>query len=282
VTPPGNSRVPGNNSGEIVVDIADPDDDRIAAFRSMRDPVVRDELGCFIAEGPDIVRQCIAARLEIVSALIDSRGEGSVIEFDAPTQIWQATPNVIGRITGLGVHRGVLALVRRPTPFAPADVLSSARVIVALEAVENPVNVGLIARGAAALGADGLIVDATSGDPLYRRSVTASRGAVLGLPWARVEQQLGASLADRLWDGWTTVALTPTGRASRLDDVASSLAAGARIALLLGSEGPGLSDAAMQRAQHCARVPMHRNVDSLNVAVASGIALWELTRHRSG
>jgi tRNA G18 (ribose-2'-O)-methylase SpoU len=250
--------------------VEDPDDPAVAAFRGMRDPVLRDTLGCFVAEGPDVLDEVVRLGLPIISALIDARHPVPPA-LPADVGILAAGPAVIGRITGLGVHRGVLALVRRPPTRTAAEVVAAASTIVVLEAVENPVNVGLIARSAAALGADALLLDPTSGDPLYRRAVTASRAASLSLPSARTDD--AAALVAALGaEGWTTLALTPAADATDL----RTLRPGPKVAVVVGSEGPGLRSATLGAAAVRARIPMARGVDSLNVATAAAIALWSV------
>ena len=251
--------------------VADRDDPAISAFVSLRDPVLRNELGCFVAEGPDVVAQAIALGLEIISALVDGR-HPTPAGLPLTCSVFAASPKLIGEITGLGVHRGVLALVRRPRERTVGETLVDARRIVVLEGVENPVNVGLIARSAAGLGIDALLVDATSADPLYRRSVTASHGATLHLPWVRI-----ASAAEALGGhGFLTVALTPDPAAADLRTV--GLAHHDRVALLVGTEGTGLGPNTLAAADVRARIPMARGIDSLNVATATAIACWELIR----
>lgn len=252
-------------------DVADRDDPAIAAFVSLRDPVVRNELGCFVAEGPDVLGQAIALGLEIVSALVDGR-HPTPSGLPSTCTVSAASPKLIGEITGLGVHRGVLALVRRPRPRTLEETLVDARRVVVLEGVENPVNVGLIARSVAGLGFDALLVDSTSADPLYRRAVTASRGATLHLPWVRI-----ASATEALGgQGFLTVALTPDPAAADLRTI--GLVRHERVALLVGTEGMGLVPTTLATADVRARIPMARAIDSLNVAAATAIACWELTR----
>ncbi len=255
---------------EVVI-VDDRDDPRIANFVGMRDPLVRRDLNCFIAEGPDVVRQCVDLNLEFVSALVD--GRSPVPRLLPPScRVLAASPTLIGQITGLGVHRGVLALVRRPSERVPFDLLATARRVVVLEGVENPVNVGLIARSAAGLGMDALLIDPTSADPLYRRAVTASRGATLHLPWARID-----SVASFMTDNpsVTTVALTPEPLAPSLRSLRLSTVD--RVALVVGAEGPGLDVSTIRSCTFNARIPMTPIVDSLNVATAVAIACWELT-----
>lgn len=259
-------------TGEVARrEVADRDDPAIAAFVSLRDPVVRNELGCFVAEGPDLLAQAVALGLEVVCALVDGR-HPTPAGFPPTCSVLAASPKLIGEITGLGVHRGVLALVRRPRARTLDETLIDARRVVVLEGVENPVNVGLVARSAAGLGFDALLVDATSADPLYRRAVTASRGATLHLPWAWIASA-SAALSGR---GFVTVALTPDPAAADLRNL--GLASGDRVALLVGTEGTGLDAATIDAADIRARIPMARGIDSLNVATATAIACWELTR----
>ena len=259
-------------SGADRREVTDRNDPVVAVFAGLRDPVIRNELGCFVAEGPDVVAQAIAAGYELLCALIDGRHDAPA-GLPSTCAVFAASPKLIGQITGLGVHRGVLALVRRPVERRVHDVLAEARRIVVLEGVENPVNVGLIARSVAALGFDALLVDATSADPLYRRAVTASRGATLQFPWTRVDSGDPSTL--RKW-GFLTVALTPDPGAADLRTLA--LDASQRVALHVGTEGAGLGAASLAAADVLARIPMAGGVDSLNVATATAIACWELGR----
>jgi tRNA G18 (ribose-2'-O)-methylase SpoU len=163
---------------------------------------------------------------------------------------------------------------RRPLPTA-AEVLAAARRVAILEDVNNHTNLGAIFRGAAALGVDAVLLSPSCADPLYRRSVRVSMGQVFAVPYARLEPWPGGLDTVRA-AGFVVLALTPAADAvpiQRLDD-----AARARPALLFGAEGPGLSGAALAGSDRRVRIPMHRGVDSLNVAAAAAVAFWELTR----
>ena len=230
-------------------EVSDRADPAITAFVDLREPVVRNDLGCFVAEGHDIVGLAIAQGLEIVSALIDSRSDTPAY-LPTSCRVLAATPSLIGEITRLGVLRGVLALVRRPVERSHREVLDGARRVVILEGVQNPVNVGLIARSAAGLGFDGLLIDSTSADPLYRRAVTASRGATLHLPWARVDHA-SKTVGAR---GFATVALTPDAKALDLRNL--DLRETKRVALIVGTEGDGLSESSLDAADLLVRIPM--------------------------
>jgi tRNA G18 (ribose-2'-O)-methylase SpoU len=192
-----------------------------------------------------------------------------------PAPVYAAGQDLLEKVTGFHVHRGVLASFhRRPLPSA-AEVLATARRVALLEDVNNHTNLGAVFRGAAALGVDGVLLSPSCADPLYRRSVRVSMGEVLAVPYARLEPW-PAALADVRAAGFTVLALTPAADAvplQRLDD-----AARARPAMLLGAEGAGLSRQALAASDLRVVIPMSRGVDSLNVAAAAAVAFWELAR----
>jgi tRNA G18 (ribose-2'-O)-methylase SpoU len=184
-------------------------------------------------------------------------------------------------ITGYDVHRGCLALAARPAASSLDTLLDQARTVVVLDGVTNADNVGGVFRNAAAFDVDAVLLDASSCDPLYRKAIRTSMAATLRVPFARLADQLSgwmpalAGLKDR---GFTIVALTPAASARDLHEFAAC-ARPDKLALLLGSEGPGLSAASEAIADHRVRIPIRPAVDSLNLAVAAGIALYRL---RSG
>jgi tRNA G18 (ribose-2'-O)-methylase SpoU len=186
---------------------------------------------------------------------------------------------VVAEIASHRRYRGSMACFHRPESERATTVLAAANTAIVTEGVNNPTNMGVMARTAAALGVDALLVDPTSCDPLARRTCRVSMGAVFALAHAR----LGAfpDGLDAVHDaGFTTIALTPDPAATALDEI--PLGRHERVALLLGAEDPGLTEATMRRATHRASIPMHHGVDSLNVATAAAIAMWQVTRHRSG
>jgi tRNA G18 (ribose-2'-O)-methylase SpoU len=176
-------------------------------------------------------------------------------------------------ITGFAVHRGVLASFDRKPQPSVADVVGDARRLVVLEDVNNHTNVGAIVRSASALGVDALLLDPSSCDPLYRRSLRISMGEALSLPHTRTEA-LPAGLVPLRAAGFALVALTPAPDALDIAEVAA--ARHERLALLLGTEGPGLSAAVLAEADVRARIPLAAGVDSLNVAAAAAIAFYAL------
>lgn len=194
-------------------------------------------------------------------------------------------------ITGYRLHRGALAVFRRPPLPHASEVLSDLsasrpRCIAVLEGIVDHTNVGAIFRSAAALGVDAVLLSPTCADPLYRRSVRVSMGAVFQVPWARIPSWPDWELFERA--GYRTCALTPAPDAADLDDYLAKLppATGTRedgghpnLALFLGSEGPGLTPAVLSETQIRLRIPLGQGVDSLNVATAAAIAFWEARRY---
>ena len=182
-------------------------------------------------------------------------------------------------MTGFHVHRGALASLHRTERWSVADVLTGRRVMV-LEDLVDHTNVGAILRNAAGLGWDGVLVSARCADPLYRRSIKVSMGTVFALPWARLPE--GVDIGRLLHDaGFTVAALALTPDAVSLADFAVRSAEVKRLALLLGTEGHGLSAAWLAAADAVVQIPMHAGVDSLNVAAASAIAGYALATPRS-
>jgi tRNA G18 (ribose-2'-O)-methylase SpoU len=260
--------------------IADPDDPRIADYRALTDLALRVRWepphGLFIAEGELVLRRALKAGYAPRSFLVDEKRVSQLAYLageDAP--VYAAPPDVLDRVTGFHVHRGVLASFhRRPLPAA-VDVLAAARRVAILEEVNNHTNLGAIFRGAAALGIDGVLLSPTCADPLYRRSVRVSMGEVFAVPYATLAPWPGA--LDAVRDaGFTLLALTPAVGAYPIQRLAE--AARERPALLLGAEGAGLTEAAMAACDERVAIPMRRGVDSLNVAAAAAVAFWELSR----
>lgn len=261
--------------------VDDPDDPRVADFVGLRDRTLRTRVGAseprpavVVAEGDPVVSRALRAGLVARAVLVDAtRTEPLPSDLPPEVPVYGAGPDLLRRITGLGVHRGCLGVFDRPEPRDPEAVLAAARRVVVLERVVNPVNVGVIVRSAVALGMDGLLVDPASTDPLYRRASRVSMGEVFDLPFARLPRfPDGLDVVGGA--GFTIVGLTPDPAARPLSEVA--VGADERVALLLGSEGPGLSEAALARCDVQARIPMAGRVDSLNVGVAAAIACYEL------
>jgi tRNA G18 (ribose-2'-O)-methylase SpoU len=264
-----------------VVEISDPDDPRLADYRSLTDVSLRTTFepphGLFIAESALVIERAITAGFELRSAVMTpnwlERTAPSLEGSSAP--VYLADDTVLRELTGFHVHRGALASVRRrPLPLLE-DLLAASRRIVVIEDIVSHTNLGAIFRTAAALGIDGVVISPQAADPLYRRSVRVSMGAVFTVPYARASSWPG-SLGEMSAAGFTVAALTPAPGSVSLDELAFD--EDRRVALVVGTEGAGLSAGAIAAADVAVRIPMAAGIDSLNVATAAGIAFWELRR----
>ena len=192
-------------------------------------------------------------------------------------EVFVAAADTMTAAAGFDIHRGAVAVAsRRPLPTVAA-VATASRTIVVLEGINDHENLGAIARSAAALGVDALVLDPTCADPLYRRCVRVSMGEILHLPFA-ARRALARRARRPPRPGFTVVALTPAPGAESIDAVAARCAA-RPVALLLGAEGPGLGDAALVAADHRARIPLRAGTDSLNVGHAAAIGLYVFGHH---
>jgi tRNA G18 (ribose-2'-O)-methylase SpoU len=260
---------------EMVVDPADP---RIAGFRDARDGELRRREGLFLAEGRLLVRRLLAtARFPVQSLLVTPPALDDLRDLlgdhDA-TPVHVASSETIRAIVGFKFHRGCLALGVRGEPALPETLMrpEGPRTLLALEGVADPDNVGAVFRNAAAFGVAGVLLSSHCADPLYRKAIRVSMGATLALPFARAADW-SADLAALRHAGYRLVALCPGAEAEDIVEVAARAPRRPRLALLLGAEGAGLSDATRTAADIEVRIPMAAGVDSLNVAAACGIAL---------
>jgi tRNA G18 (ribose-2'-O)-methylase SpoU len=271
-----------------IVPLSDPSDTRIAEYRNLPDPVLLRNAGLFIVEGRLVVRQLLAqARLQTCSLLVTApalQNIRDVVDDNAPFPVYLAPQSVLNDIVGFNIHRGCLALGVRPPPTSVVDLIDGAAPrhasavsrMAVLEGVSNVDNVGGIFRSVAALGGHAVILGAGCGDPLYRKAIRTSIGATLRVPfatatgWPLALDELSAA-------GFTIVGLTPHAHAEPLEDVAPDLRARARVAVLVGAEGEGLSGAALERADVRVRIPMAPGIDSINVTVATAIALYRIS-----
>ena len=273
------------------VRITDPGDARLGDYTGLTDVALRSRhepsKGLYIAESSEVIRIAAAAGHRARSLLMAERWLEPMRETlvvlgaadGGSVPIYVAEPEVLREITGFHLHRGALAAMHRPVLDSVTDVLSrarggqGARRIVVLEDIVDHTNVGAIFRSVAALGADAVLVSPRCADPLYRRSIRVSMGTVFQVPWTRLPAwQTG--LDDLRAAGFTIAALALADGSVDLDDFAAS--APDRVALVLGTEGDGLSSAAIASADVAVRIPMLGGVDSLNVAAASAVALWAL------
>lgn len=262
------------------IEISDPADPRLDDYRSLGDQRFRrryegDEL--FVAEGFVSVERLLESDHAVRSVLLGgsraARFERHLPALDAlGVPVHVASREVIAAVVGFDAHRGVLAIgVRRPAPGLD-ELVARSRRLAWLEGLNDPENLGAIARAARAFGVDGLLVDATCTDPYSRRTVRVSMGEVLTLPVVRVPTFDDALPALTAYETW---AMTPAGDA---DDL-WVLKPPERVVVMLGAEGPGLSAAAIGAASRRVRIPIARNVDSLNVGHAAAVTFAALSRH---
>ncbi|MGH9140900.1 MAG: TrmH family RNA methyltransferase [Vicinamibacterales bacterium] len=253
----------------------------MAGYRVVRDADLARTSGLFVAEGRHIVRRVVEdGRYRVQSVLLNEPALRDLESLFASTgvdvPIFVSAATALAEIAGYDVHRGCLALVQRPALLPVDELLAAATTLVVIEAVTNADNVGGIFRNAAAFGAGGVLLSPTSCDPLYRKAIRTSMGATLRMPFARTETACWPSVLSRVKAaGFTTIALTPREPSDTLDVFAGRPRA-ARIALIVGTEGAGLSVEAEDAADYRVRIPIAPGVDSLNVAVAAGIALHAL------
>ena len=263
-----------------LVELDDPADPRLADYRDLRDVELRKSLeaehGLFLAEGEKVVRRAIEAGHDARSFLMAPRwldGLADVLEH-SPAPCYVLPEALIEQVTGFHVHRGALAsLRRRPLPSVD-DVLAGARSVLVLEDLVDHTNVGAVFRSGAALGFDAVLLAPRCADPLYRRSIKVGMGAVFSTPWTRLPDWYDA-LPDLSSRGWTTVALTLGADSVPIEEAVAGLD---RLALVLGSEGHGLSSRWERTADRRAVIPMAAGIDSLNVAAASAVACYVAAR----
>ena len=267
----------------VLTQVDDPGDARLADYRDLRDVELRRsfeaEHGLFLAEGEKVVRRAVEAGYRPRSFLMAARWLDGLADLLARSEApcYVVSEALAEQVTGFHVHRGALAsLHRRPLP--PVEhVLAGARSVVVLEDVVDHTNVGAVFRSAAALGFDAVLMAPRCADPLYRRAVKVAMGAVFALPWTRLPDW-SAALPQLGEHGFTTVALTLAADAVPIEDAVAGLD---RVALLLGSEGHGLSQRWETAAHRRARIPMRAGIDSLNVAAACAVACY-VTSRRTG
>ncbi len=240
------------------------------------------EKGIFIAESPKVIARALDAGYRPLSLLMERKQiTGPAAEIltrcgEAP--VYTADRELLAALTGFELTRGVLCAFQRPAPRTAAELCRNARRVAVLEGIVDSTNVGAIFRSAAALNMDAVLITPSCCDPLCRRAVRVSMGTVFQVPWA----QIGATPAD--WPekgieelhalGFQTAAMALSDRSVRIDDEA--LAAEPRLAIIMGTEGDGLSHSTIAACDYTVKIPMSHGVDSLNVAAASAVAFWQL------
>jgi tRNA G18 (ribose-2'-O)-methylase SpoU len=263
-----------------VVEVTDADDHRLHEYTRLTDVALRRRRepaeGLYIAESSTVIRRALAAGHRPRSFLMSPRWLPEAPDLvaaaaGADVPVFVAEEPVLQRVTGFHLHRGALAAMHRPELLPPDELLAGARRVAVLEDIVDHTNVGAIFRGAAAMGVDAVLVTPRCADPLYRRSVRVSMGTVFQVPWTRLTpwpHGLGA-LRQK---GFLVAALALNPDAVTLDEFAAELPE--RVALVLGTEGDGLTPHAVEAADVSVRIPMAGGVDSLNVSAAAAVAFW--------
>ena len=262
-----------------MIEITSLDDPRVSPFSRLTEAQLRMELepenGLFIAESPKVIRVALNAGWQPMALLCERKHiEGDardIIERLSPrVPIYTGSRELLTQLTGYALTRGVLcAMHRRPFPTLE-EILKGARRVVVIEAVTDTTNIGAIFRAAAALGIDAVLLTRDTCDPLNRRAVRVSMGSVFLVPWTWLDVPI-SSLHEY---GFRTVAMALTDQSIPLDD--ARLKTEPRLAIIMGTEGDGLSQQTISEADYTVRIPMAHGVDSLNVASAAAVAFWEL------
>ncbi len=280
----------------MIIAIDSIDDPRLDAYARLTEAQLRNKLepekGLFIAESEKVIHRAVLGGMEPISFLMEEKflaGMQHVIDEaarrfpDIDVPIFILPHGQLKKLTGFELTRGALGAFRRPRPKSAEEVCAGARRVAVLEDITNHTNVGAIFRSAAALGMDAVLVTQACYDPLYRRAVRVSMGTVFQVPWARIGKESGAT-GEGSWAtdgipllkqlGFKTAAMALSDDSVPLDY--PQLAQEERLAVVLGTEGDGLSAQTIAKCDYTVRIPMAHQVDSLNVAAASAVAFWEL------
>ena len=231
--------------------------------------------GMFIAESPKVIMRALDAGCVPVSLLVErnhvNAEAAEAIERCGDVPVFTASLDILTQLTGFQLTRGMRCAMRRPQLKPLAEVIADARRVAVLENVQNPTNVGAIFRSAAALGMDAVLLTPNCSNPLYRRSARVSMGTVFQVPWTYMGEDWMAQLKEA---GFKTASLALKDDTLSIDD--PRLRQEEKLAILMGSEGDGLTDETLASCDFTVKIPMYHGVDSLNVAAASAVAFWEL------
>lgn len=264
-----------------IIEITSLDDERVRMFSKLTEAQLRMELepekGLFIAESPKVIRVAMDAGWSPVALLCESKhisGDASdiIARISPNTPVYTGSRELLAKLTGYTLTRGVLCAMQRRRMPAVADIVRNARRIVIIDAVSDTTNIGAIFRSAAALGIDAVLLTRDSCDPLNRRAVRVSMGSVFLVPWTWLDGPI-STLQDF---GFRTAAMALSEDSIALDD--PRLNAEPRLAIVMGTEGDGLPQKTISECDYTVRIPMAHGVDSLNVAAAAAVAFWQLCR----
>lgn len=261
-----------------VIEITSLEQPGVELFSTLTEAQLRNriepEKGIFIAESPKVIRVALDAGYQPVALLCERKhlaGDAAdIVSRCGDIPVYTGERNLLSKLTGYTLTRGVLCAMRRSRMPEVAEVCRNARRVVVIDGVVDTTNIGAIFRSAAALGVDGVLLTRTSCDPLNRRAIRVSMGSVFLVPWT----WLDGSPADLHAYGFRTAAMALTDRSVSIDDPA--LVKEPRLAIIMGTEGDGLPNETIGEADYVVRIPMSHQVDSLNVAAAAAVAFWEL------
>lgn len=251
----------------------------VEMFCSLTEAQLRNKLepekGVFIVESPKVIRVALDAGYEPVALLMEPKhitGDAADIVARIPqhTPIYTGSREVLAEITGYKLTRGVLCAMQRPQPRSVDEIVCAAKRVVVIHGVVDTTNIGAIFRSAAALGVDAVLLTRDSCDPLNRRAVRVSMGSVFLVPWTWIDEDVQTLHTQ----GFRTVAMALTDRSISLNN--PILKQEPKLAIIMGTEGDGLPQQTIDKADYTVRIPMAHGVDSLNVAAASAVAFWEL------
>ena len=269
-----------------IVEVTDLTRPELDVFTRLTEAQLRNRLepekGIFIAESPKVIARALDAGCVPVSLLMERRhidGDAAdIIARCGGVPVFAAEREVLAKLTGFALTRGVLCAMRRPKLPSVEELCADAHRVAVLEGIVDPTNVGAIFRSAAALHMDAVLVTPTCCDPLYRRAARVSMGTIFQVPWTRIGDKAsdwphpGLERLNAL--GFQTAAMALSDRAIGIED--SVLKEADKLAIVLGTEGDGLAEETIARCDHTVCIPMSHGVDSLNVAAASAVAFWEL------
>lgn len=269
-----------------IIEIEHFDDPGLDAYARLTEAQLRNRLepekGVFIAESPKVIERALEAGFTPVSLLMERKHiEGQAKEIIArcgDVPVYTADRAVLANLTGYELTRGILCAMRRPTMPTVEELCANARRVAVLEGIVDHTNVGAIFRSAAALGVDAVLVTPTCCDPFYRRAIRVSMGTIFQVPWTRIGEdasdwpEKGIERLHKL--GFKTAAMALSDHSVTIED--EQLMAEEKLAIVLGTEGDGLSPKTIAHCDYTVRIPMSHHVDSLNVAAASAVAFWQL------
>ena len=260
-----------------IVEVTDFQDPALDIYARLTEAQLHQSPGkLFIAESPKVIARALDAGCKPVSLLAERdnlKGEAAdIIAACGDVPVYTGENALLAKITGYKLTRGLLCAMQRPPVKSLEEVLQGASRVAVLEDVVNPTNLGAIFRSAAALGMDAVVLTTGCSDPLYRRSARVSMGTVFQVPWGYLSQPIGY-LREL---GFKTAAMALKEDTYSIDD--PELARQERLAIVLGTEGEGLTEATIAQCDYTVKIPMYHGVDSLNVAAASAVAFWELRK----